>query len=178
MEVASTSNEQIADRIFVIRGLKVMLDSDLADLYDVDTKVLKQAVRRNIARFLEDFMFELTRDEFEVLRSQFVTSKTDRRGGSRYLFFCFTEPGVAMLSSILNSEKAILINIQIIRIFISMRQAMLENGDMKYQIELIKKRIDNQDKNLEIVFQYLDNLLESKSTTMPRKRIGFKSDDL
>lgn len=174
-------NEVITSKIYYIRGHKVMIDSDLANLYRVETKVLKQAVRRNLSRFPEDFMFELTVSEFEVLRSQIVTSKSEHRGGSRYLPFCFTEPGIAMLSSILNSEVAISINIQIIRTFIQMRQMLTDNTEIRLEIEKIKSRLQNQDKNMEIVFRYLDELSNSlplPSEPNPRRRIGFKPDDL
>jgi hypothetical protein len=111
--------ERITSKIYLIRGMKVMLDRDLAELYDVETKVLKQAVRRNIDRFPEDFMFELSKEEFKNLRSQFVTSSW---GGVRYRPYAFTEQGVAMLSSVLKSERGIRVNIQIMRAFIKLRQ--------------------------------------------------------
>jgi hypothetical protein len=178
MNQLTISGQVIAEKIYRIRGHRVMLDSDLAEMYEVETKVLKQAVRRNLIRFPDDFMFELTKEESEVLRSQFVTSKTEHRGGSRYLPFCFTESGVAMLSSILNSERAIAVNIQIIRIFVRLRQLLADNTDLRLEIEKIKNKLDNQDKNMEIVFRYLDELLEAKHNPQPRRRIGYKSDDL
>ena len=124
--------EVIQNKIFEIRGFKVMLDFDLAMLYNVENKVLKQSIRRNINRFPNDFMFELTEIEFESLRSQIVTSN---RGGVRYMPFAFTEQGIAMLSSILNSEKAIEINISIIRAFVTMRQFTLSYSELKTRIE-------------------------------------------
>lgn len=171
-------DEAVINNIYLIRGQKIMLDSDLAKLYQVETKVLKQAVKRNLGRFPVDFMFEMTASEFQLLRSQFVTSKMEQRGGTRYLPYCFTEPGVAMLSSILNSERAILVNIQIIRTFIRLRQALTDNTDLRLDIEKIKSKLDNQDKNIELVFQYLDELIEHKSHSKERKRIGYKPDDL
>ncbi|MBI5593964.1 MAG: ORF6N domain-containing protein [Deltaproteobacteria bacterium] len=114
-------DERIAARIFFIRGIKIMLDRDLAELYQVETKVLKQAVRRNINRFPEDFMFELTEDEFEILRSLIVTSSW---GGMRYVPMAFTELGVAMLSSVLKSDRAMRVNIQIMRVFTRFRQML------------------------------------------------------
>ena len=171
-------DEVVMNKIYLIRGQKVMLDSDLAKLYQVETKVLKQAVKRNFGRFPVDFMFEMTASEFLLLRSQIVTSKMELRGGTRYLPFCFTEPGIAMLSSVLNSERAILVNIQIIRTFIRMRQALVDNTDFRLYIEKIKAKLDNQDKNIELVFQYLDELIEHKSNSKERKRIGYKPDDL
>ena len=129
--------EVIKDKIFEIRGQKVMLDFDLALLYGTETKVLKQSVRRNIARFPEDFMFELTENEFNSLRSQFVTSN---RGGIRYMPFAFTEQGIAMLSSVLNSEKAIDINISIIRAFVTIRQFTMTYSELKDRILAIENQ--------------------------------------
>ncbi len=153
-----------------------MLDRDLADLYNVVTKVLKQSVKRNINRFPEDFMFEMTIEEFKDWRSQFVTSNSDVMG-LRYAPFCFTEQGVAMLSSILNSDRAINVNIQIIRIFTRIRQILLDHSQLKLEIEMIKSRLDDQDKNMEIVFRYLDQLTNDRAP-QKRIRIGFKPDNL
>lgn len=136
-----------------------MLDRDLAELYGVETKVLKQSVKRNIGRFPQDFMFELTKVELENWRSQFVTSNSDKMG-LRYLPYVFTEQGVAMLSSVLNSEKAIMVNIRIIRIFTKIRQMLLDNTEMRLIIEELRKKTENNTKNIEVVFQYLDELLE------------------
>lgn len=127
-------NEVIIDKIYLIRDQKVMLDRDLAELYQVETKVLKQSIKRNIQRFPSDFMFELTKKELEDWRSQFVTSNSDKMG-LRYLPFAFTEQGVAMLSSVLNSERAIQMNIQIIRIFTKMKEMALTHKDMLLKIE-------------------------------------------
>ncbi len=164
-------DEIIVNIIFLIRNQKVILDRDLARLYSVETKVLKQAVRRNITRFPKDFMFELTNKEFKKWRSQFVTSNEDKRG-LRYAPFAFTEQGVAMLSSILNSRVAIQVNIQIIRVFTQLRQSITEVLNLKLEIEAIKSKINNQDKNIELVFKYLDELIEKKNE--PRQKIGFK----
>ena len=136
-----------------------MLDRDLSELYGVETKVLKQSVKRNIGRFPQDFMFELTKVELENWRSQFVTSNSDKMG-LRYLPYVFTEQGVAMLSSVLNSEKAIMVNIRIIRIFTKIRQMLLDNTEMRLIIEELRKKTENNTKNIEVVFQYLDELLE------------------
>jgi hypothetical protein len=125
-----------------------MLDSDLAELYLVETKVLNQQVKRNLKRFPEDFMFQLTAQEFDNLKSQFVTSSW---GGKRKLPYVFTEQGVAMLSGILNSDRAIAVNIQIMRIFTRIRQMLADNTDLRLDIEKIKNKLDNQDKNMEIV---------------------------
>ena len=154
-----------------------MLDRDLAKLYQVETKVLKQSVKRNITRFPEDFMFEMNKEEFLNWRSQFVTSKSDQQG-LRYYPFCFTEQGVAMLSSILNSDIAINVNIQIIRIFTKLRQMLVDTTELRLDIEKIKSKLENVDKNMEVVFRCLDELIERKTQPKPRKRIGYKSDDL
>lgn len=148
-----------------------MLDKDLAELYQVETKRLKEQVKRNLRRFPSDFMFELTELEFSNLRSQFATSSW---GGVRYLPLVFTEQGVAMLSTVLNSDRAIDVNIQIMHIFTRVRQMLTDNKELRLDIEKIKKKLDNQDKNMEIVFRYLDELIEKKENTKPRIKIGYK----
>lgn len=160
------ADDLVMSQIYVIRGQKVMLDRDLASLYGVETKVLKQAVRRNIVRFPDDFMFELTKDEFQSLRSQIVTSN-EGRGGARYVPMAFTEQGVAMLSSILNSERAIVVNIQIMRVFTRIRQMLTDNtelrleiAEIKHAVEQISKKQRGQDKNIELIFEYIDRLQE------------------
>jgi len=168
----SIPDEIITSRIYLIRDKKVMLDHDLAGLYDVATKVLKQAVRRNIMRFPEDFMFELSYQEFANLRSHFVTSSW---GGSRYYPMVFTEQGVAMLSSVINSERAIMVNIQIMRVFARIREILMDNLNVKIEIEEIKKKLANHDQNIELVFSYLDELIEKHNTPEPRRALGFKS---
>lgn len=150
-----------------------MLDRDLAALYGIETRVLKQAVRRNISRFPEDFMFELSKEEFQNWRSQFVTSNSDKMG-LRYVPMAFTEHGILMLSSVLNSEKAIQTNIQIIRIFTKVRQMLLDTTEMKLDIVQIQKKLENQGKNIELVFSYLDELTEKKEEQKPRTKIGYK----
>lgn len=169
-------DEIIMNKIYYIRGQKVMLDSDLAELYGVETRRLNEQVARNADRFPEDFMFRLNENEFESLMSQFATSK---RGGRRKLPYMFTEHGVLMLSSILNSKQAIQVNIQVMRIFTRIRQMFVDNTEIRLEIEKIKNKLDNQDKNMEIVFKYLDELLEKQERpNPPRKRIGYKPDDL
>jgi len=170
------TEEVVINHIYTIRGQKVMLDSDLADLYEVETKVLNQAVNRNIDRFPVDFMFELTEEEWSNLKSQFVTSSW---GGRRKLPKVFSEHGVLMLSSVLNSNRAIQINIQIVRIFTRLRHVVNGHLELKLEIEKIKTELHNQGKNMEIVFAYLDEL--SKKIDYPeresaRKRIGYKPD--
>lgn len=164
-------DELVMNKIYLIRNQKVMLDSDLAELYHVDTKVLNQQVKRNLKRFPDDFMFQLTDKEFDNLKSQFVTSSW---GGKRKLPYVFTEQGVAMLSGILNSDRAIAVNIQIMRIFTKIRQMLADNTDLRLDIEKIKNKLDNQDKNMEIVFRYLDELSEKKENPEERNKIGYK----
>ena len=147
------SEETIANKIYFIRNQKVMLDRDLAALYGIETKVLNQAVKRNMSRFPEDFMFQLTEIEFQNLKSQIVTSSW---GGSRKLPSAFTEHGVLMLSSVLKSDKAIQVNIQIMRIFTKVRQMLLDTTELKIDILQIQKKLENHDKNIELVFSYLD----------------------
>jgi hypothetical protein len=165
-------DEIISSRIYLIRGKKVIIDQDLAKLYQVDTKVLKQAVRRNIERFPEDFMFELSNQEFAILRSQIATSSW---GGTRYAPMVFTEQGVAMLSSVLNSAYAIMVNIQIMRVFTKVRELLVDNLSIRLEIEEIRKQLGNHDKNIELVFSYLDELIEKHDNPKPRKAIGFKT---
>lgn len=151
-----------------------MLDKDLAQLYDVSTSNLNKAVKRNIKRFPHDFMFQLTPTEFENLKFQFGTSSW---GGTRKLPFAFTEQGVAMLSGVLNSDRAIKVNIQIMRIFSKIREIFTDTLGIKLEIEEIKKKLMNQDKNIELVFSYLDELIEKQENPVPRKQIGFKQND-
>ena len=163
----------VVNKIYELRGLKVMLDSDLAELYGVETKRLNEQVGRNPDRFPEDFMFQLNDEEWLNLKSQFATSSW---GGRRKLPFVFTEHGILMLSSVLNSKQAIQVNIQIVRIFSRIRQFIVDNGELKLEIEEIKKTLNNHDKNIELVFTYLDRLIDKKIG--PRKRIGYMPDDL
>lgn len=167
-------NEIITSKIYFIRDQKVMLDRDLAELYGVETKRLKEAVRRNIKRFPEDFMFEMTKEEFKIWRSQIATSKSTDKMGLRYAPFVFTEQGVAMLSSVLNSERAIVVNIQIIRIFTKLREILTDTLHLQLEIEEIKRKMTNQNKNIDLVFLYLDELLEKKWNPKLRQRIGYK----
>ncbi len=160
------SVEQIAGKIYFIRGMKVMLDQDLAELYCVETKQLKRAVKRNIDRFPADFMFELSKREWDSLRCQIGTLK--RGGHSKYLPFAFTEQGVAMLSGILSSKRAVHVNILIMRTFIKLRQMLLDNADLRKELEELKQVTEDR---FQIVFETLDQLLVIESK--PRKKIGF-----
>lgn len=170
---STLSEETISNTIYYIRGQKVMLDRDLALLYGIETKRLKEQVKRNISRFPEDFMFELTKQEFSNWRSQFATSNSDKMG-LRYTPMAFTEHGILMLSSVLNSDKAIQTNIQIMRIFAKVRQMLFDTTEMKLDIAQIQKKLENQGKNIELVFSYLDELSEKKETKNDRIKIGYK----
>ena len=171
---------KIQNIIYEIRGSKVMLDSDLAALYNVEVKVLNQAVKRNISRFPSDFMFQLTAEEWKNLRSQFVTFKNDTR---KYKPHAFTEHGILMLSSVLNSDKAINVNIKIMRIFVQMRQYAISHSDTNAQITELRKllmlHIENNDykfseydETIRQILQALNNLIEQPK---PSKRIGFNT---
>lgn len=182
--------QSIQNRIYEIRGQRVMLDRDLAFLYEIETKVLNQAVKRNLKRFPEDFMFQLTREEFENLkihfetqenfdssRSQFVTLKNQRGQNLKYLPYAFTEQGVAMLSGVINSDKAINMNIAIMRAFVSVRQVLLKQNDIKEQLREIKERIGEHDIQLNQIYDAMENLLDEKAAERKwedRERIGFK----
>jgi len=166
-------DEIITSKIYIIREQKVMLDRDLSELYGVETKRLKEAVRRNKERFPEDFMFEMSKEEFQNWRTQFATSKEDKKG-LRYAPFCFTEQGVTMLSCVLSSKKAIAVNIRIIRVFTKMREMLTDNLSLKLDIEEIKKKLFNHSKNIELVFNYLDELIDKKDNEKPRTQIGYK----
>jgi hypothetical protein len=165
-------DEKIINQIYYIRGHKVMLDRDLALLYHVETKRLKEQVKRNIERFPKHFMFELTKEEAEVSRSQIATLK--RGENIKYLPYAFTEHGVLMLSNILKSKRAIAVSIKIIDVFVKLREALANNTELRLAIEKLEKKTHNNSKNIEVVFQYLDELIEKKKDTKPRKQIGYK----
>jgi len=195
--------QTIQNRIYEIRGKRVMLDFDLAQLYEVETKVLNQAVKRNIKRFPEDFMFQLTKEEFEALRfqietlenadsirsqivtlenntslrSQFASLKTGRGKHSKYTPYVFTEQGVAMLSGILHSDKAINMNIAIMRAFVEVRKIFLQKIDIREQFKEIKERLGEHDVQLNQIYDAMENLLDEKAAERKweeRERIGFK----
>ena len=165
-------DEVLLNKIYMIRNQKVMLDSDLAELYGVETKQLKRQVNRNIERFPIDFMFELTKQEAEISRCQFGTLKQGEN--IKYLPYVFTEHGVLMLSSVLNSPKAIQVNIQIMRVFTHIRKSLADNTELRLLIEELRKKTDNNTKNIEVVFQYFDELLDKKEKVKPRTQIGYK----
>jgi hypothetical protein len=180
--------QSIQNRIYEIRGERVMLDRDLAALYETETKALNLAVKRNITRFPADFMFQLTREEFEALRFQFERQEKDNplrlqnetskgRGGTRYLPYAFTEQGVAMLSGVLNSVKAINMNIAIMRAFVEIRRIALKQYDLKEQFELIRQRLGEHDTQLNSIYDAIENLLDEKVAQRKweeRERIGFR----
>ena len=163
--------EIIMSKIYFVRNQKVMIDVDLAELYGVETRRLNERVKRNLIRFPSDFMFQLSQSEFNNLKSQFATSSW---GGKRKLPFVFTEYGVLMLSSILNSEQAISVNIEIMRVFTKIRTLLSDNLTVKLEIEKIKNKLENHDKNIELVFSYLDELIEKQENPKPRTKIGYK----
>ena len=165
------TEEKIIEKVFFVRGVKVMLDKDLAEMYGVEVKVLNQAVKRKIQRFPNDFMFQLSDKEWDSLKSQIVTSKNPGRGGVRKLPFVFTEQGVAMLSSVLNSEIAIEVNIQIIRVFTKMKVLLFDNKELWNKIEKIEHHLVKHDGEIQVIFQYLKKLLIQENK--PRKQIGF-----
>ena len=162
--------EVIQSKIFILRGKKVMFDKDLAMLYKVETKNLNKAVKRNIERFPEDFMFQLTKEEADTLRFQTGTSKSGS-GGRRYLPYVFTQEGVAMLSSVLNSDRAVHVNIQIMRAFVKLRELMASHAELRNKIEQMEKKYDYQFK---IVFDAIKRLLEPPKK--PKRPIGFHTE--
>ena len=186
--------QSVQNRIYEIRGQRVILDKDIAFLYEIETKVLNQAVNRNIKRFPLDFMFQLTKEEVELLRlqknqvneltpnlrSQIVTSSLESWGGNRYLPNAFTEQGVAMLSGIINSDKAIQMNIAIMRAFVELRRILLIKSDFKLQLDLIKDRLSGYDAQLNQIYDAIENIMDetvAKNKWDNRTRIGFMKGD-
>jgi hypothetical protein len=166
----SVSDELVMNKIYVIRNQKVMLDKDLAELYGVTTGNFNKSVMRNTKRFPEDFAFRLNDAEFKNLIFHFGISSW---GGTRKAPLVFTEQGVAMLSGILNSDRAISVNIQIMRIFTRIRQNLADNLELRLAIEELKQKTQNNSQNIEVIFSYLDELLEKKESAKPRTEIGF-----
>lgn len=174
-------DERIVNKILLVRGKKVILDKDLALLYKVETKVLNQAVKRNKERFPDDFMFQMDRLEFENWKSQFVTSNSYKMG-LRKLPFVFTEQGVAMLSSVLNSKTAIQVNIQIMRVFTRLRESLITNKEILLKLEQLENKVGGNDKKInkheseiQLIFKAIKQLIEKPE--VPRRRIGYKSED-
>lgn len=157
-------------RIHIVRKHRVMLDSDLAELYEVATKAFNQAVRRNLERFPADFMIHLTADEVLSLRSQSVTSNPMGSGGRRYLPYAFTEQGIAMLSSVLNSPRSVLVNIAIMRAFVQIREMATTHKDLMRKVKDMEKKYDH---NFRAVFRAIKTLMDPPPVS-PKRRIGFK----
>lgn len=151
-----------------------MLDKDLAELYGVETKRLKEQVRRNSERFPGHFIFELTQTEAEISRSHFATLK--RGENLKYLPYAFTEHGILMLSNVLKSDKAIKVSIKIIEVFVKLRQSLMDHTELRLLFEELKRKTENNTKNIEVLFRYFDELLENKEKDEPRKYIGFRQD--
>lgn len=169
--------QTIQSKIYELRGYKVMLDFDLASLYDIETKVLKQAVRRNLSRFPNDFLFELTKEEYQSLRSQIVTLEKGRGKYSKYLPFAFTEQGVAMLASVLNSPKAIKVNIAIVRTFVMMRYLSISNKELREKLNALEKTYNKKFKDIDSALLYLMRKDALKISYEKRQRIGFKTNE-
>jgi hypothetical protein len=170
--------EKIQTKIYEIRGQKVMLDFDLAELYETETKYLKRAVKANIKRFPPDFMFEITKLEYDSLRCNFSTLEAKGRGRyAKYLPFAFTEQGVAMLSGILNFEKAIDVNISIMRAFVFMRQYALNHKDLTKKLQELESKYDKQFKDVYDAINFLLHKDTQETEQKQRKRKGFKNDE-
>lgn len=168
------AEQKILNRIYVFRGQKIMIDEDLAYMYKVETKRLNEQVKRNIKRFPKDFMFTLSRKEYENLKSQNASSSW---GGRRKLPYAFTEQGVAMLSSILNTDIAIEVNIRIIRVFTKLKEYALTHKDILLQLGKLEKEVKGNTKDIENIFAVLKELLEKQARPTIRNRIGFKHYD-
>jgi len=168
--------ERIEKAILLIRGQKVMLDRDLAELYDVTTFNLNKAVKRNHERFPEDFMFQLTKDEVDALRFQSGISKPSGRGGRRYLPYAFTEQGVAMLSSVLRSERAVQVNIAIVRAFVHLREILATHKDLARKLDELERKLGHHDEQFQLVFEAIRQLMTPPPEPAKRRRIGFRAD--
>ena len=167
------SVKKIENRIFAVRGHRVMLDFDLAELYGVQTKSLKQTVRRNIDRFPSDFMFILTYQEFANLRSQIVTSSSRQWGGTRYRPMAFTEQGVAMLSSVLRSKRAVQVNIEIMRAFVRLREMLSTHKELARKLKELEERLGEHDEQIQLIFEAIHQLMSPPDK--PPKKIGFET---
>ncbi|MDQ3181649.1 MAG: ORF6N domain-containing protein [Acidobacteriota bacterium] len=165
--------ERIEQLILLAHGERVILDADLAKLYGVTTKVLNQAVKRNQARFPEDFMFQLTKEEFDNLRSQFVTSSSTSYGGRRYLPYVFTEHGAIMAANVLNSEQAVVASVQVVRAFVKLRQILASNADLARKVEELEKKYDA---NFKVVFEAIRKLM-LPPPNLKKRKIGYIGDD-
>ena len=166
------AQEVVENRIFVIRGLKVMLSMHLAELYGVEAKVLTQAVKRNLKRFPEDFMFQLTWDEVDILRSQIVTLRGVHGKHIKYLPYAFTEQGVAMLSSVLNSERAVQVNIAIMRAFVKIREILSTHKEFAAKLRELEHKVSKHDTDILTIFEAIQQLM-APPPEPPKRRIGF-----
>lgn len=174
--LAFEMEQKILNRIYVVRNEKIMLDRDLAELFGIETKVLKQTVKRNIARFPKDFMFEMTVKEFAKWKEGVILSPSDMQG-LRYRPFCFTEQGVTMLSCILNSKTAIEVNLRVIRVFVKMREYVLTHKEILLQLAKLEKEVKGNSTDIENIFIVLKELVAKDSKPIPRNKIGFKQYD-
>ena len=172
MDKVIIPDEIITNKIYFIRNMKVMLDRDLATLYNVETKRINEQVKRNALKFPEHFMFQLNEEEYNNLRSQFATSSW---GGNRRLPYVFSEHGILQLANVLSSEKATRMSIKIIEVFVGLREMLNDNLSIKLEIETIRKKLANHDKNIELVFNYLDELMEKNENKAERNKIGYKN---
>ena len=163
--------KNIQSKIYEIRNQKVMIDFDLAAMYEIETKVLNQAVKRNLDRFPDDFMFQIIEEEFNNLRSQFVTSSW---GGKRYLPYAFTEQGVAMLSSVLKSKKAVQVNISIMRVFVAVKQMILGNTELSQKLSVLEAKYNKQFKDVYEAINYLMENKQQEEKQKTRTKIGYK----
>lgn len=170
-DLAIIPQEVLVSKIYLLRNEKIMLDRDLAILYGVKGIRLREQVKRNIAKFPKHFMFQLTEQEVEIMVSQNSIPSKGHLGGT--LPYAFTEHGVLMLANVLKSERAVQVSIKIIELFVKLREVLVTNTELRLEMEKIKKKVDNQDKNIEIVFRYFDELLEKKESKKPRKQIGY-----
>lgn len=168
-------NEVISNKIYLIRGHKVMLDRDLGELYDVKNIRLREQVKRNSNKFPEHFMFRLTETEVDFMVSQNAIPSKKHLGGS--LPYVFTEHGILQLANVLTGDRATQMSIRIIEVFVKMREALTDNLSIKLEIEEIKKKLTNHNKNIELVFNYLDELMDKTENEKPRKQIGYKADN-
>ena len=175
--------QKILNRIYIVRSEKIMLDRDLAELFGIETRVLKQAVKRNMKRFPKDFMFEMTATEFTKWKENAALSAADKQG-LRYAPFCFTEQGVTMLSCILNSETAIEVNLRVVRVFVKMREYALTHKEILMQLAKLEKEVSSNNRNteknskdIENIFMVLKELLAKESKPAPGNKIGFKNYD-
>ncbi|HEY4799632.1 MAG TPA: ORF6N domain-containing protein [Bacteroidia bacterium] len=164
--------EVLINKIYFLRNEKIMLDRDLAVLYGVKAIRLREQVKRNLTKFPSHFMFQLTRQEVEIMVSQNAIPSKKHLGGT--FPYAFTEHGVLMLANVLKSERAIQVSIRIIELFVKLREMLVTHAELRLEIERIKNKLDNHDKNIELVFQYLDELLEKKENPKPKKQIGYK----